>query len=213
MRMIPLDTSILSNIYGNDIPSVCKEEDIVRSILADDLKKSLRTGLISRVLFEQLLNLPGIGMRVTHQWITDEIRNLEFDLPCKTKQEAEFRGPALKNLYHKHFFIPFLHMPKNVLNCVNGKKFAQIVQKYSCNLENNSSPKQLFQYCGDIAQKLIDTSLKQETGDWLIYTRYNKRNYYLCIYPHPQGDSDDYKIKEFCQIAAQFFPELNNLLA
>ena len=103
--MINLDTTLLSDIYGNDIPSVSREENIIRSFLADDLRKSLRSGLISRILFEQLLDLPDTGFRMAHQWITDEIYNLEFNLPYKTKAASDFRSPILKNLYHKHFYI------------------------------------------------------------------------------------------------------------
>ena len=210
--MINLDISLLSDIYGNNIPSVCKEEDIIRSFLADDLKKSLRSGVISRVLFEQLLNLPDTGFRMTFQCITEEIHNIEFNLPTETKSEDTFRNPILKHLYHKHFFIPMINLAKNVSNCIQSKKFENIVQAHSHDLEKNYSDEKLRQYCSDISQEVIDSSLKTKTGDWLIYTKYNNKNYYLCIYPHPEGNSEDYKIKELCQKAASFFPELKNFL-
>ena len=210
--MINLDISLLSDIYGSDIPSACKEKDIIRSFLADDLKKSLRSGVISRILFEQLLNLPDTGFRMAPQWVTEEINNLEFNLPSRTKPEDSFRNPILRNLYHKHFFIPTLNLGKNVFNCIQSEKFKKILQAHSHDLEENYSEQKLRQYCADISQEVIDASTETETGNWLIYTKYNNKNYYLCIYPHPEGRSEDCKIKELCQKAAQVFPELKNFL-
>lgn len=216
--MIILEDEILKDIYGDSIPPLQNpKEDVYRSLLADKLKKSLNTGKVSKILFEQLLYLPSMGMRDSYEWILDEIAYLEgIKRETRTKEANRFRAEVLKGFYKKHFYIPAKHLANNILKNagINSEKSTvfedtarPVLKKY--NYSENTKEKIWWKISGELAQKIVSISNdKTQTGDYLIYYPFNGINHYLCLNEHGQDEA----IKELCKQCVIDFPFLQGLL-
>lgn len=127
--------------------------------------------------------------------VLDEIDYLEgITKASRTKSEAQFKKSPLFPLWHKHFFSA-QHLIKNVgirWNLPNGgnrdldKMINDVAGKYG---EDPTA------WPGYLTHQLVvggftDRAERGLTGDWLIYAKYENRNYYLDLATHEEGVAD-----------------------
>jgi hypothetical protein len=188
------------------------------------VKVSLDKGLISRLKAEAAREKPyserisiALACRLLNSSdsrfnpfsVLDEIDYLEgITKASRTKSEAQFKKSPLFPFWHKHFFSA-QHLIKNVgirWNMPNGgnrdldKMINDVVAKYG---ENPTA------WPGYLAHQLVvggftDRAERGLTGDWLIYAKYENRNYYLDLATHEEGVADQAntlfkKLKNGCQ--------------
>lgn len=221
--MIKLDDDILNEIYPNGIPVLeDAKRNVYRKFLAEYLKKSLKTGKVSKLFFEQLLYFPDTGMRNSFEWIIDEIAYMEgIKEQTRADKAQAFRGESLKGLWKKHFYNPRLH---NITNFANTLKLDKpdspiLSEIFKCavkkeGLNRGVTLDKIEKVSGVMAQTAVDKmNNKKHTGDWIIFVKNNGVNYYLCVFPHSQKPEDDIAIKELCKKCIDDFPFLQNVLS
>lgn len=222
--MIQLDTSLLQELYGDNLPNLPEQFILLREILAHEIKQVIVSGKVSRRLFEQLLNFQGTRLTPAYKYVLREILALENGSGAQctsiTKEETALRGGELRGLYKKHFFVPSLHMGINMMNVLklnNDKSqvfeclMKQAMNKYSLNEESTDETR--MKVSKSFTNNLMEMyDKKKKTGDWLIFVKYQDINYYLCIVPHRQSQDDDIKIRKTCDLCiANEFPFLSNI--
>ena len=218
--MIILDNTLLKDIYGEiAYQEMNKQPNTLRNLIANDLKNALKTGKISKVFFEQLLQLHDTGLTSTYKYIIEEINCLENnELNChkhiQTKKEGIFKGKELKGLYKKHFFIPSYHAKYNFNKTMNP---SNETLKQNINAQLSQASNITDAICK--TSNLIMDEYKQhkKTGDWIIYAKNGGIIYYLCIAKHSSkrinGISvDDKEIKKLCLLCIEQFPFLKTIL-
>lgn len=127
--------------------------------------------------------------------IIDEIKSIEGLGPSRqTKPASEFKGPHLRGLWHKHFFAanPSL-LAHNITNQLAGGKLKKLVEKV---LDPNKSPVVTKEMIGELSHRLVVESLEDRaadsklTGEWIVFTKHQGQNYYLCLTTHESGDEN-----------------------
>lgn len=133
--------------------------------------------------------------------VIEEIRVLEgIRASLQTKPEAEFRGEKLRGLWHKHFMpsLPSV-MAHNITNHLGKHGTKNLVEEI---FDPNKSPvvtKEMFE---ELSHRLVVGSMEERaennklTGEWIVFAKENRKNYYLGIWRHDAGDE---KIAETIQ--------------
>ncbi len=157
---------------------------------------NLANGRIGHILTYQLFRYhydgPGNPKEVTR-----EIHSLDrVDGLSRTKKEAVFSSGKLKGFFHKHYFTA-RHIPLNMYqHNIDGKseelsKGAGRVISRTLESEVSDDEKAMI-----LADFLTMDAYKQRsrsrnlTGDWIIFKKYQGKNYYLCLASH-EVDTDD----------------------
>jgi hypothetical protein len=161
----------------------------------------------SQVLFSQLAHMPGYG-GINHpfQFVEREILYLEGRGKTETKPASPFKKSGkLRGLMHKHFYISgYGHLGINARNAwefdrQNSKTFSemalQLAKPYATDADTNTND-ELKSFSEELAREFMhgedgvkDRFAKEKgTGDWLIYTPHQLKNYYLCIAKHNEDD-------------------------
>lgn len=171
-----------------------------------DLK--IITGRYSQVLVSQLLRC--VEERIFNVFsIYDEIGALEGmpgNRSPRTKPAAQFKGPLLKGLWHKHHaqarFLP--------LNVQLHWKSADIEDRIRGIMQNDSIPDE--KKAGAIADVYVREGYAQRsnaqklTGEWIVYARHQGRNCYLTLGQHNEPDQ---AIRDRVLQCCPEFPELD----
>jgi len=201
--------SHLSNEEINRNISIEKTEPILidptkikecRTDTEERLKIKLKTGHCSKLLIEQLsIHRANYGEKFGDKiefYNTSEILDLIENIENDKLNGLPFTGEKLSGYLHIHHST-YASIGYSVVRNVKEywfkkgeirKKriidFEKIVNKYG---KDNISPIAITMH-----QKAI--SNKELKGEWLIYKKYNGKNYYLCLASHREGrnriDSD-----------------------
>jgi hypothetical protein len=170
------------------------------------LDLQLVSGRYSSLLVRQLTDMT--EHRSGHVFlIIDEIALLEgapHARPTGTKGAEPLTG-ILTGLMHKHYFQPGFVL-KNVQNFVGSDRFGAMVKKVRAN--DDIPEEQKINY---LLHRATISGLEQKsqsrklTGEWIVYKRYNKANYYFTLGSHTE---DDQAILERVLALQSEFPDL-----
>ncbi|RJX18452.1 MAG: hypothetical protein C4575_10615 [Desulforudis sp.] len=148
--------------------------------------------------------------------VVEEIMVLEgMRHSSQTKTESEFRGGLLKGLWHKHF-MPSLPstIAYNITNNLGKHGISNLVEKI---FDPKKSPIITKEMIEELSHQLIVGSMEERaekeklTGEWIVYAKENKYNYYLGIWKHDSGDENIAEtIRSTCmpqfQFLSKYFP-------
>ena len=169
-------------ISEGDIQNLTLEiEEKIRSIQGDG-KFSL--GFVGELVARYVLSIDHIGM------IMDELAFLEGNSSItKTKTESQFKGEILHPLWHKHYFqVRFI--PHNLLNEMRNDN---TVERVMSPFDGQLITEELI---GKLTHELVFGNLESRssegrmTGEWIIYSKTNGRNYYFTFGSHLEGDQN-----------------------
>lgn len=143
--------------------------------------------------------------------VTDVIQKLEGvgRNGCE-KREDIFKYLPLKGFWKAHFFDARF-LTKNLVNHwglerEDSPKFDALCSRVAAEEEKNPSP---HGWQGRLAHELTicgyekKAMRKKLTGEWIIFSKHEGKNYYLCIAKHSTSKEDDEKIyagiKKLCE--------------
>ena len=134
--------------------------------------------------------------------VVDEIEVLEGQKSgIGTKPATQFKKDPLKGLWHKHFFSAHF-VPRNLRNQLGKDGIKNLVEDV---LDPAKSPVVTVDMVNELSRRVVIESLEKReeqdklTGEWIIFTKYEDKNYYLCISTHKEGDQAIYdQIKSIC---------------
>jgi hypothetical protein len=122
-----------------------------------------------------------------------------------TKPPAPFTDDeALRGLWHKHY-TDARFVPQNFQNALGGRKPAMLQKILEEELTADGDRKE---QAGRVRQRLDEAFIKKSkagrlTGEWIVYLRYRKKNYYLCLGNHDDIPSIYHKVHK-CQYEPGF---------
>jgi hypothetical protein len=118
-----------------------------------------------------------------------------------TKPATQFKKEPLKGLWHKHFFSAHF-VPRNLRNQLGKDGIKNLVEEV---LDPAKSPVVTVDMVNELSRRVVIDSLEKReelhnlTGEWIIFKKYDSKNYYLCISTHKEGDQVIYdQIKSTC---------------
>ncbi|TOB14942.1 hypothetical protein CGK10_24165 [Vibrio parahaemolyticus] len=127
--------------------------------------------------------------------IIDEIRYLETGSDKSfTKPPTQFRRKPLKGLWHKHYFAANFVIP-NLENCWGKSGLNGVLEEVFNELPSGSTGKD---FASALVHEHFEKSLetrsenKKVTGEWIVYAKYEGKNYYLCTGIHSVDDKSIY---------------------
>jgi hypothetical protein len=143
--------------------------------------------------------------------ITEEISALENPLKTSyTKPEMEFQHPPLQGLWHKHFFSSRF-LATNIKNHLGGGRLREKINEI---LTEGTSTVFTEKMAVMLAHRLLDetfnerSSAKMLTGEWIVYAKHEKKNYYLLLTSHKANDQSIFRnIEEYCWPQFPFLEE------
>lgn len=174
-------------------------------------------GQFSTLLTEQLWSQTYAG-QINPAKVILEIEALEgIGRGTRTKTATVYRRSPLKNLWHKHFQGEGLQaVAYNVqkgmrrygspLFASKSKEAADAGEMRYVQLQDIPA------LVNDLVQKNYERVAADQalTGDWLIFAKYQGRNYYLCVAKHATGDE---AIRaEIDRVCVPQFPFLGEIL-
>lgn len=112
------------------------------------------------------------------------------------KQATQFKYPPLSGLWHKHYLQDGLFsMAKNLKKGIARDGLPWLKQQVADALESGEERFFSIEDCACIAQDAVVSNWERLvadsalTGEWLIFAKYQGRNYYLCLGEHSSGDA------------------------
>lgn len=128
--------------------------------------------------------------------IVDEISYLEGASKCtSTKSPSVFTRPNLAGLWHKHYLKSGLaSMARNLKNALNKFGLPSVEEMLQASQKSGEDHYLTEDDIGKIAHDAVignyerRAQARQMTGEWIIYARYEDKNYYLCLGDHGTGD-------------------------
>ncbi|MGF1733680.1 hypothetical protein [Photobacterium kasasachensis] len=127
------------------------------------------------------------------------------------KSPSVFKYHPLKGLHHIHFSSS-RYIPQNIKLGLGKNGLKSIIDE---TLDKKSLLPE--QQAAEIARRMVDETLnkrkseKKMTGEWVVYTKHQGKNYYLCLARH--DDDDQFirnRIEEHCM---REFPFLESVLS
>jgi len=120
-----------------------------------------------------------------------EIKNLESGKTHpQTKPASQFSRKPLKGLWHKHFFSAHF-VPHNISNALKGGVLEKLVNEV---LDPSKSPIITKEMISELSYRVVHEPIEGRandnklTGEWVVFAKYNQKNYYLCCNTHNAGD-------------------------
>jgi len=168
--------------------SLSQEE--IQRVKAEATREGAYSDRVSLALaLELLLRL---HLRGDYFPILDEIEFLEGVRPSSRTKDAEpFRQPPLDQFWHKHFSSA-RHLLRNLgirwgLDGRGNRDLSRALEQ-ACG-QWADDPERLF---SELAHRLImdgygDRLRRGLTGEWIIFTKHDGRNYYLSTATHQEG--------------------------
>lgn len=181
------------NISIEDVDDLCKE---YVGFCGVDLDR------VSRFLLMQLTSIRKHRVYSTFS-ITDVIQDLEGVGRGVKRRSNQFKHLPLKGFWKAHFFDARF-MVKNLINETgiefkNSPKFSELLKKIIIEEEINPSR---HGWQGRLSHEMTIGAFEKRaarnslTGEWIIFSKYEGKNYYLCICRH---SSDDQQLFDFLQ--------------
>lgn len=131
----------------------------------------------------------------------------------RTKTAEPFRKPPLSEypLLHKHFFSTHRHLIRNIgirwaLDRNGNRELDALIHEVAEQHGHDAEcwPKMLSHRL--IVSGYEERACKGLTGDWIIYTQHEGRNYYLDIAAHQEGENPDELLKKLRNGCQSEFP-------
>jgi hypothetical protein len=128
----------------------------------------------------------------------------------KTKAEEQFKHPPLHPFWHKHFSAP-RHLVRNIgirWNIAGKRQRDLLAMIREVQVAYGNDPDR---WQGILVQRFVlggyrDRADRGFTGDWIIFAKYEGRNYYLDLATHSEDDAELYE--KLRQGSATEFPFL-----
>jgi hypothetical protein len=118
-----------------------------------------------------------------------------------TKDPTQFNRPPLKEFWHKHYFASRF-LPQNILAELPKKKMRQLAEDvFDPTISDVVTEEMIrkFSYRVTIESFEERCADKRITGEWIVFAKHSRKNYYLCLATHNDGDDVvAQKIKDIC---------------
>ena len=145
-----------------------------------------------------------------------EVKHLEGIGGSRTKPAESFKRPPLLGLKKKHYLVGGL--ASVALNTLLGagkkrREFRQIAKRHHNPATAQMPPAVIAKNIGDDVLNLYwkRSAAQGLTGNWIVFTEYSEKNFYLCLAVHDEGDEAiASRIKGACWGE---FPFLESLMA
>ncbi|MGB6134715.1 MAG: hypothetical protein WBG54_23260 [Acidobacteriaceae bacterium] len=168
----------------------------------------------SQILLDLFFGTESLGVRPLT--VIHEIKSLEKLKISRTKKAAQFKRPALRGLWHKHYMNgDVASLAQNVKNALNdyGIPFfeEQIREAQAAGEERFVTKEDVPKIVNDVLTNNLARrkSEGRMTGEWIIYAEHEDQNFYLCLAKHNEGDE---KIRERIErICSWEFPFLKDV--
>ena len=154
---------------------------------------------ISNLLKQQLYHAY-INRLFSIYGVLDEIKNLEgLSRNTGTKEASQFSRPPLDRFWHKHFFDAGF-VTKNLLNYHQsnaGKaKIEDLFQRFKEDGSEYLEEREIGILAHELIIKVFQERLTQNkgTGEWMIFSKHEGSNYYLCIAKHTNTSERDMQL-------------------
>ncbi|GLR77193.1 MULTISPECIES: hypothetical protein [Aliivibrio] len=186
------------------------DEDLDKFERISGIKWKIK-GAYSRLFLADLMafyELHFIGSDEIFMTLNDYEKGKNF---AGTKPPTIFRKSPLKGLHHIHFYSP--RYIKNNVDIALGKNGLKNI--ISDVLDTNESMS-IDEQAKLISKRAVTDTLNDRrikgkmTGEWVIFTKYEGKNYYLCLARH---NDDDHVIRERIEKhCLLMFPFLKDIL-
>lgn len=167
---------------------------------------------VSKHMLEQVHKLESTGNLDYLEFFDAIIANERPHGRSRTKPAEEFRG-LLKGFWKAHYYHPNFMMQNivNDLGVANQKPSKHFDKAIFTTLGNNKLTAE--QKASKLAEELVINPIRRRmnknnlTGEWIIFKKFNHKNYYLCLGFHHQTDEEILKLlaeiinKEFSFLA------------
>ena len=177
----------------------------------------IAAGRYSKLLLLQIYG----GAKSGHQNSAKIIREIEalegYEPASLSKPPAQFNYPPLKGLWHKHYLQD--ELASFAMNVEHGlKKYGIPVFKRRClearkGNEKFLSPADIPIIVNDVLSgnwgRLAQNH--QLTGEWIIFSKYQDKNYYLCLGSHDKATHEEIR-REIDAICCKEFPFIKKQL-
>jgi hypothetical protein len=175
---------------------------------------SLDMSRISKFLLIQLASISKYKAYNSFS-LTDVIRELDGVGRGCAPNIAQFKHPPLKGFWKAHFFDARF-IPKNLINHLglefeNSPKFNSLCARVAA--EEEKSPSKVG-WQGRLVHAMTigafeeRASKRKLTGEWIVFSKHNDQNYYLCFSRHTKGVGDQ-RLYDFLQTLCEHeFPFL-----
>lgn len=172
----------------------------------------------SQLIITQLYCRSCISEDINPFKVLAEIKSLEAgDDNSRMKDATQFKHPPLKGLWHKH------HLSEGIrsmaINLQHGLRKYGIPHIERLLKETELSGEDRHLSADDIKTIADDAvhgnyarraEAAELTGDWIVFSRHEGKNYYLCLASHETGDSQIRQ--QIDSICAHEFPFLKSVL-
>lgn len=157
--------------------------------------------------------------------IIEEIKILEDDSgESHLKNETQFGKLPLQGLWHKHYQKTGISsLAQNLINQHQGiekmaKRASQIFQN-STKSSGSIKREEAWNIANKISKSLVSDSYEKRkndrklTGEWIVYHKYQGKNYYVAISDHATSRAEDEELASKIKFNIQNeFPEFENSL-
>jgi hypothetical protein len=169
----------------------------------------------AQILLDLFFGTESFGVRPLT--VIDEIKSLEKLKISRTKKAAQFKRPALRGLWHKHYMNgDVASLAQNVQNALNeyGIPFVEekIREAQVAGEERLVTKEDVPKIANDVLRNNLArrSSEGKLTGEWIVYAQHENQTFYLCLAKHSDGDE---KIREKIErICVWEFPFLKDVL-
>ncbi|WP_199103757.1 hypothetical protein [Aquitalea sp. ASV11] len=149
------------------------------------------------LIVEMMMSLYVCGIDPRH--IVDEIKRLEkMGSNGYTKEATQFKHPPLHPLWHQHYFSEHYIVP-NIEN--------EVKRNFDAMWDNAMGPEGSVvekKHIDNLVRSVVSGSIetrgneKRLTGEWLIFSKQETGNIYLCMANHTAGDQNIYDKLAYC---------------
>jgi hypothetical protein len=168
------------------------------------LELSRISNLLKRQLYHAYLN-----RLFSIYGVLDEIRFLEgLNRKTMTKEASQFRCPPLNRFWHKHFFDARF-VSKNLINYLKSNTGKTKIEDLFRRFKEEGSEYLEEREIGILAHELRfiafqeRTNKNASTGEWLIFSKHEGSNYYLCIAAHTNTSEGDRQLYQFLKMSCR----------
>ena len=172
----------------------------------------LDIGNFSTIFLGQIFNFH-FSRSVSTFSILDEINHLEGKgRASHTAKENQYKHDPLKGLWKKHF-TDARFISKNIdnhfgLSKGGNKKLDQVINRVCSNHTETTeafADELSYELTINAYQSRVDKN--RMTGEWIVFQKYEGKNYYLTLASHQEEDNEIYK--RVCMTYDMNFPFLN----
>jgi len=147
--------------------------------------------------------------KIDPRFIIDEIKRLEtLDDIGYTKQASQFKHAPLHPLWHQHYFSEH-YIVNNIYNEIKIKNnLKKIYDNSMGELGSAIEQKHIDSFIHNIVDGTIEKRSNEQriTGEWLVFSKEEAGNVYLCMATHTMGDTNIYEKIAYC--CERQFPSL-----